>query len=387
MASLIGALLQHLFEAISGKAVDATVEQASTRFFRRLAWVVALVTGAWVAVASALLWESERVHGVTGLWQYAQWGGPAWELATPIVATLTVAILLAPIAGRHMLTLLFAAATFFLVLFSLAEFQGGSAYGLNGPALLSGVAVFFLAIAGLMLGLSDRPSLDSPFARLSMMYFGRLKYLRALRQYGRDRGWEVVGPAGRYATLTVQGRYDGEHSVSAASNANYRPVAESNGSYSLVTRMSSPRDIVGVRISFKRPPKQLPAGAIQGETRGAPGGKPRPPLYFYVMPEPDIPVPDSFVSRMASVVEAGRPFMRPYDFVQATPYGIRFTHMSYYLGFRVREANLDAMLRWMRELIAVIEPISPAPAQTGTAASVADSALWSTDRLSRSSEQ
>jgi hypothetical protein len=376
MAGMLGALIQKLVEAIVGKAVDATVERASTRFFRRLAWVVALGTATWVAVASALLWESARVHGVTGLWQYVPAGGPSWELATPIVAALTVVILLAPVSGRHLLTLVFAVATFFLVLASLAEFQGGSGYGLNGPALLSGIAVLFLALAGLMLGLSDRPSLDAPWARLSLMYFGRLKYLRTLRQYGRDRGWQVSGPVGRYAMLTVQGRYDGEHAVSATSSANSRPVAESNGSYSLVTRMSSPRDIVAVRIGFERPPKRLPAGAIRGETRGAPGGKPPPPLYFYLFPEPGIPVPDAFLPRMVSAVEAGRPFMRRHDFVQATPFGIRFTHMSYYVGFRAREANLDAMLRWMRELIGVLEPISPAgPAAAGGRAAASGQVL------------
>jgi hypothetical protein len=83
---------------------------------------------------------------VTGLWQYAQAGGPAWELATPIVAALVLLILLIPLRGRHSLTLLLAMATFFLVLFSLAELQGGGRYGLNAAALLTGLAVLFLEL-------------------------------------------------------------------------------------------------------------------------------------------------------------------------------------------------------------------------------------------------
>jgi hypothetical protein len=79
-----------------------------------------------------------------------------------------------------------------------------------------------------------------------------------------------------------------------------------------------------------------------------------------VLPEPGIPVPESFLPAMA--VEAGRPFLRRNDFVHATPFGIRFTHSAYYFGFPVREANLDPMLGWMRALIGVLEPISPGPA-------------------------
>jgi hypothetical protein len=55
MGNLISALVQQFVEAIFGTAIDATVEQASRRFFRRLAWVVAFVTAAWIAVASAFL--------------------------------------------------------------------------------------------------------------------------------------------------------------------------------------------------------------------------------------------------------------------------------------------------------------------------------------------
>jgi hypothetical protein len=73
-----------------------------------------------------------------------------------------------------------------------------------------------------MLALSDLPSLDSPMARLSMMYVGRLKYLRALRQYGRDRGWNVNKPAGRNATLTLAGAFDPQHPVAITSSANHR---------------------------------------------------------------------------------------------------------------------------------------------------------------------
>jgi hypothetical protein len=66
---------------------------------------------------------------------------------------------------------------------------------------------------------------------------------------------------------------------------------------------------------------------------------------------------------MAGIVEAGRPYRKQLDFAQATPFGLRFTHRSG-RNLSPRDADLEPVLSWMRELAGVLEEISPAPAAT-----------------------
>jgi hypothetical protein len=85
----------------------------------------------------------------------------------------------------------------------------------------------------------------------------------------------------------------------------------------------------------------------------------KPTIHFYIVPQPGQVIPDAVVGRMAPLVEAGRPYLGKLDFVHATPFGIRYTRMAA-RGLTRREAQLDPLLAWMRDLVALLEPISPA---------------------------
>jgi hypothetical protein len=69
---------------------------------------------------------------------------------------------------------------------------------------------------------------------------------------------------------------------------------------------------------------------------------------------------------MAAIVEARRPFLGPRDVLTATPWGIQYTHITA-KGLKVADAQLDPLLAWMRQLIAVLEPVSPGPQPTAAA--------------------
>jgi hypothetical protein len=190
---------------------------------------------------------------------------------------------------------------------------------------------------GLILAFGDVPPLDSFLAHVSLVYLGRIRHLRALRQYGVRRLRQVIEPHGTDSSLSVTGMYDAERRVKAASIAQFQLKADSGTPYFLQLKMSSPRDIIGFRISFTKPEKELAQRT---------------------------PIPASFAPRIAHVIDEGRSFLRARDFVVAAPYGARFTHYSGAFQFSPKEANLAPYLTWMRNLIALLEEVTRAEMAT-----------------------
>lgn len=360
MGGLIGAILRQLFESILDKGVESAGERASVRYVRLFTWILSILLAAWIAVASALLWADERVPDAHGLVSFVQRGGDAWVLALPVVAALLVIWLLLPLAGRHSLSAALGFATFALTLGALVDFYGSGTVTIDLPTLFSFFASLLLVVGTLVLMVGDNAPLDSPRARLSLVYWGRLKHLGALREYGREHGYAVTGPGAPGSTLKVEGRYDAEHAVVITSSWRFTVSTSASATYTLSAKMTSPRDIVAFRISYQRPAKNVANRVVLCATRGANGtdGRARP-LYFYVVPDRAYPIPGGFTERMAQLAEAGRPFLTANDFARATPFGLRYTHRSSSFGLSVRDAQMDPVLAWMRELVALLEPISP----------------------------
>jgi hypothetical protein len=229
--------------------------------------------------------------------------------------------------------------------------------------LISILAVIPLPILSLILAFGDVPPLDSAMAHVSWVYWGRIRHLRALRLYGARRLWHVIEPHGTDSTLTVKGVYDEEHRVTAKSVAHFQLKAASGTPYYLQVDISSPRDIIGFRISFAKPEKEVVQRTYAGEARA----RGKRTIYYFLLPDPRTPIPASFAPRFAQVIDEGRSFLRTRDFVVATPYGIRFTHFSGAFQFSPKEANLDPYLTWMRKLIALLEEITPAGAAIASA--------------------
>lgn len=367
MGGLIGAIFEKIFESLFERGVETVGQNAQRhRAFRRILLALAVISAAWIAVASAFLWHTERLPDIFGLVAYVEGGGPLWQLATPLVAVLTIIWLLIPVFGRHSITFFLGAATFGLTLGSLAEYQGGK-YATDISVPITFLAAMLLAIFGIVLALTDVPPLDAPLARLAFVYWGRFKHLHALRQYGMERGLTVSGPAGKGNAMTLEGMYDREHPITITSAASYSFTGNAPA-FTLSVKMGSPRDIIAMRISYEQPPKKARARVVGGECRA----KGKPTIYFYVVPEPGQVIPPDFVPRMAEIVEAGRPFLRRRDFAHATPFGIRFTHRDA-RHLTVQDAQLDPAIGWMRELLGVLEPISPAPVRVGSSR---DAAPW-----------
>ncbi len=225
------------------------------------------------------------------------------------------------------------------------------------------LAAIPLPILGLILAFGDVPPLDAAMAHVSWVYWGRIRHLRALRLYGARHLWHVIEPHGTDSSLTVKGMYDAEHRVKAASIAHFQLKANSGTPYFLQVAMSSPRDIIGFRISFTRPGKEVVQRTYAGEARA----RGKPTIYYFLLPDPRTPIPASFAPRIAQVLDEGRPFLRARDFVVATPYGARLTHYSGAFQFSPKEANLDPYLTWMRSLVALLEEITPAETATAIA--------------------
>ncbi len=356
MASVLSSLIQNIAEYFLGESVESLGGLAHNKPVRGVLFAIMLVIAVWVALASALLWTSQRVPGVMGLWQYTQSSGPAWLLATPIVAGLVVVSLFLPGGGKFSLVALFSVATFGLVLGSLAYFQGGGQYQLNTAAVSSGIAAILLPILALVLAMGDVPPLEAPLARFSMIYWSRFKHLRTLRAWGAQRGFHVKGPEGPKGTLTLEGLYDPSHPLTVTSSVTLKLSSESTASYALSIKEGSPYDITAFRISYQPLPQKLRGRVAAGE---CPAPHKRT-IHFYIVPAAGQIIPQAFVDYMAQVVAAGRPYLGKSDFVHATPFGLRYTHLSY-RGLSARDAQMEPVLQWMRQLIGVMEQVSPRP--------------------------
>ena len=358
---MIGTIFGKLAEWLFGASIEAAGERAGVRWFRRVCLVLAILISGSIAVASAFLWEVDSQPGVMGLWQFTQQaGGPLWTLLLPALAAILTLLLLIPVAGRHSIGFALGACVLGLTLAALNAMTGPGVHALSVPTLISLLAVIPLPILGLILAFGDVPPLDSFLAHVSWVYWGRIRHLRALRLYGARRLWQVIEPHGTDSSLTVKGMYDAEHRVKAASIAHFQLSASSGTPYFLQVDMSSPRDIIGFRISFTKPEKEVAQRTYAGEARA----RGQRTIYYFLLPDPRAPIPASFAPRIAHVIDEGRNFLRNRDFVVATPYGIRFTHYSGAFQFSPKEANLDPYLTWMRSLVALLEEVTPAETAT-----------------------
>lgn len=356
MGGLLGSLLQNLVESLLDSGVETAGDLARYRVVRGVGLLILLLASAWIAVASAFLWTSTRVPHVTGLVQYVQPGGPIWILAIPAVAALTFVLALLPLHGKCSLVVYASIGVFVLTLLGLANFQGGR-YDVNAFAVSCIVAAIPLPVLALMLAMTESVPLDAPLARIAMIYWGRYRHLLALRSFGQERNLRVSGPSGTEHALTLEGSYDAQHPVTITSAASFKLSAEQSATYTLSIKMGSPADIVAFRISYHPPDKKLRGQILAGVSRA-----PRKlPLHFYVVPAQAAYLPPDFIARLTPLVEAGRPFLKKNDFVHATPFGIRWTHKSYYRLTR-KDAQLDPVASWMRQLITALEPVSPRPA-------------------------
>lgn len=355
MALLVEAIARMLMRALARKGVEHAGALAALRAFRVIGAVIIAAISVWVAVASSLLWTCTRVPGVSGLWQYVLGaGGPVWELALPVVAALLALLMLLPLPGKFSLGMYLSAAVFGLTLGAMAEFQGGGRYQLNDLAIFTMLPTFLLALLGLGLAFGEVPPLDAPLAPLAFAYWNRRKHLLALREYGRQRALRISGPGGKGATLTLEGPYDAAHPVTITSGMQL--YTRGTSTYTLSVKMSSPRDIIACRISYDAAPRQTSRPIYAGEARG-PQGR---PIVFFLAPEHGEQISDGFMARLAYLVEAGRPFLGRMDFLHATPWGIRYTHVTHN-RLTEAEAQLDPLLSWMRQLVALLEEVSPGP--------------------------
>jgi hypothetical protein len=355
VAALLQSLIESLAESLLEKGVEGSASLAGARALRRICAVLIAAISAWAAVASALLWTSSRVPAVHGLVQYVlTGGGPFWELALPVVAALLTVLMLLPVPGKFTLGWLPAAAVFGLAIGALAEFQGGGQFAVGAIDVASAIPTIPMALLCIGLALGDVPPLDSPVAPLALTYWRRRKHLLALREYGRQRNLHVSGPGGKGAALTVAGQYDGQHRVVITSSV--KQSVSGSATYTVNVRMSSPRDILAFRISYSPAPQRANRPIFAGHAVG-PAGK---PIVFYLAPEHGEQLSPAFMRQMTPIVEAGRPFLGPKDFLTATPWGMQYVHVSQ-KGLKVADAQLDPLVGWMRQLIAVLEPVSPGP--------------------------
>jgi len=361
VTGLISTIFGKLAEWLFGAGIEAAGERAGARWFRGICLGLAILISGYIAVASALLWEVDSRPSVMGLWQFTQQAsGPLWTLTLPILAAVLTLWLLLPLPGRHGIGVALAAGVFGFSLAAIIAMTGSGVHSISVMTLISLLAAILLPILALVLAISDVPPLDAAMAHVSWVYWGRLRHLRALRLYGARHLWHVIEPHGTDSSLTVKGLYDAEHRVKAASIARFQLKADSGTPYFLQVDMSSPRDIIGFRISFTKPEKEVAQRTYAGETRV----RGQRTIYYFLLPDPRTPIPASFAPRVSRVIDEGRSFLRNRDFVVATPYGIRFTHYSGAFQFSPKEANLDSYLTWMRSLVALLEEVTPAETAT-----------------------
>lgn len=359
MGLLIEAIVRAMLKLVTGKAVESAGRASGNRVVRLILIVPCVLIAIGIAVSSTMLWTSERVPQAHGLLQYVAAGGPVWVMAPPICAILLAIVLVMPVVGRFGIGLLLGAATFGLTLAAAANFQGRGRYAVNGAAVISIVTAMLLLLLTLALSLSDLPPVDSALAPLTMLYWGRLGHLRALSQFGMQRGWQVSGPAGWTSTLPVAGLYDPAHPVTITSALNLSIGSRASTSYTFSVKMESPADIIAFRISYQPTPRKLLGQVAAGESRM----RGKPTIYYYLAPRPEEArgITQSFMTRLATIVEAGRPYLRSRgDFMHATPFGLRHTHPASY-RLTARDADLEPMLRWMRELCGLLEEVSLRP--------------------------
>ncbi len=349
MEALFGTLFEKLMGAIFSAGAAKIGNLGARRAGRTFLFVFALLGTGFIAVASAFLWQTQRLAGISGLIDYVQKGGPAWFLTLPILAALAFVLLLIPLRGRFSLVALLCVGVMGFGLGELASFQGGS-YDVNWPTIVSMLTGLVLALVGVALMFGDIPPLDSGMAHVSLVYWGRLRHLKALRQFARDRPSQVTEPSITSNAMQVSGPLDATHNVTITNSATYKLSTSNAAVLSVKIKLSSPADILAFALSLK----EIRIRDAITRTLKTPR---KVPLYFTLQPLPGQTIPDAFLDRLTPVLAAGRPFIGKLDIAQATPYGLQIVHN--YASFVPRDMQLVAQLQWLRDLAVLLEEVSP----------------------------
>lgn len=349
MEALFGSLFENLLGAIFGAGAEKIGNLGARRAGRAILYGFALLGTGFIAIASAFFWQTARLAGIRGLIDYVQNGGPVWFLTLPILATLAFVLLLIPLRGRFSLVALLCVGVMGFGLGELASFQGGS-YDVSWPTIASMLTGLVLALVGVALMFGDIPPMDSGMAHVSLVYWGRLRHLKALRQFARDRQWQITEPSITSNAMQVSGPLDATHTVSITNSAKYTLSTGNAAVLSVKIKLSSPADILAFALS----PKEI---KIRNSLMRTLKARWKQPLYFTLQPLPGQTIPDAFLDRLTPVLEAGRPFIGKLDITQATPYGLQIVHN--YATFVPHDMQLVAQLQWLRDLVGLLEEVSP----------------------------
>lgn len=361
-----------LFSDILSDVITGQVESTSDRLTHKVWWrfpiyVIIVGSAAWVAVASALLWQSESHPGVVGLIDFVGHGGPAWLLNIPLVAVLAVIAGSLPVAGRYGLALILQAALFALTLAGLATFQADGHSAVNLPAITSFIVTLPATLLALITALADVPPITSPLAYLTMNYMGRVGHLRRLLASAHRLGWATRGPEGKARALTIGGYYGdyaggysgARRSVRVVSGMSGMGEATTDQGYWYKATVTSPSALPSFEITRKKLPPHIAARAVTGKLSGG-----TRPLQFYVIPPYGRPIPDAWKERFARQVTAGKDFVRSArDGAQLTPGGILYSSFRM-MRLPAKSGDIEPLVGWLAGIASLLEELAPPTEQT-----------------------
>ncbi len=351
---MIGSILDNIIANLVGQGLDEANERARVKWGRLPFIVIGVGLSLYLVVASIFLWQSPAYPGMQGLVQLASaW---PWMWLVPALAGLTTVLLLIPVAGRLIFALLSAIAMAGVGLGALITLQGSTSDITDLPTNISTFGTFITVLAALFLALQDRPGLSSPLAAFAIPYSMRLNHLRALRQFGTERGWQVVGPTGSQNTLRVDGAVSPTHPIFITSSMRFRMSQDKATDGAILTvAIRSAFDIPGFYSGPKRLEPAKRGGLAEIEVP-IPG---KPSLFAYVQPYPELPLTPAVAEQIAGVIRA-RPGALPSDaIVQATPLGMRVRYTRFYRRLTAKDGRPEPILQWLDQLVTTLEPISP----------------------------
>lgn len=351
MGPLISNLISKVAEAGLEKAVEQSAEKAQVSVFRRILYGYLILVGLGVAIMSTFFWQYDGLPGANGLPQLVQAGEPFWILLVPICSLLMVIVALLPIKGRQTITFILSIGASFLDFGVLADIQV-LPHGFNGYAVISVLISLPLPLIAALLVLGDIPSLDSPLAPITWVYFGRLLHLRAWQRFAQARGWQTSGPAGREIALQIQGPLDDRHTAIVTSGIDPAMMFEYTKYFFFRVKITSSHNILPLRINrFALPESLDKKPGVRGMT-----GKPR--VSYYIRTQPGTSLPPGFTDQLEALIAEGRPYLKRLDMVQMATFGILYTRRNW----RLRAKDVDAnLLQWLLKLTVLMETVSPIP--------------------------
>jgi len=352
---MLSDIISNIIANLLGQGIETAGDQARLKWGRFVFYAFAVGLTVYLLIASLFLWQSPAYPGVVGLIQFIPKAGAAWMLAVPGLAALTMVLLLLPIAGRLIFTLLSAIATTAVGFAVLITFQGHSSGISDLPTNISLFGMLVIVLVTLALALNDRPALMSPLARWAIPYSMRLNHLRALQQSGRDHGWEIVGPTGTQNTLMLSAPYGREHQMYITSAMRLR-LSQDNATDGAILSVAirSQYDIPG----FYSGPKRLEPNNQQGLELEVPiSGK--SPVFAYIEPYPQLPLTPAVAEQIMALIRARQGVLPADAIVQATPLGMRVRYTRFYRRLTAKDGRPDAILQWLDQLVTTLEQISP----------------------------